>query len=70
MFIYETYVLKGEADAKFSLNDIWNLFQGDALPNSASNVCRQMINCMRAWNIRSSTENRDHQASTWVNDGG
>ena len=32
MFIYETYVLEGEADAKFSLNDIWNLFQEDALP--------------------------------------
>ena len=65
MFIYETYVLEGEADAKFSLNDIWNLFQGDALPNSASNVCRQMI----VWdylqkNIRSSTEHRNHQTNT------
>ena len=29
MFVYGTYVLEGEADAKFSLGDIWNLFQGD-----------------------------------------
>ena len=66
MFVYETYVLEGEADAKFSLNDIWNLFQG---PNNASNFCRQMINCMKAWdylqkNIRSSTEHQDHQTNT------
>ena len=31
MFVYETYVLEGEANAKFSLNDIWNLFHGDTL---------------------------------------
>ena len=47
MFVYGTYVLDGEVDAKFSLGDIWNLFQGDALPNSASNFCRQMINSMK-----------------------
>ena len=47
MFIYGTYVLEGEADAKFSLGEIWNLLQA---PNNASNFCRQMINCMRAWN--------------------
>ena len=28
----------------------WNLFQEDPLQNNASNFCRQMINCMRAWN--------------------
>ena len=50
MFVYGTYVLEGEVDAKFSLGDIWNLFQGDTLPNNASNFCRQMINCMKAWN--------------------
>ena len=50
MFVYGTYVLEGKADAKFSLGDIWNLFQEDALPNNASNFCRQMINCMKAWN--------------------
>ena len=27
MFVYGTYVLEGEADSKFSLGDIWNLFQ-------------------------------------------
>ena len=66
MFVYGTYLLEGEADAKFSLNDTWNLFQG---PNNASNFCRQMINCMKAWdylqkNIRSSTEHQDHQTNT------
>ena len=41
MFVYGTYVLDGEVDAKFSLSDIWNLFQGDSLPNNASNFYRQ-----------------------------
>ena len=49
MFVHGTYILEGKADAKFSLGDIWNLFQEDALPNNASNFCRQMINCMKAW---------------------
>ena len=48
MFVYGRYVLEGKADATFSLNDIWNLFQKDNLPNN--NFCRQMINCMKAWN--------------------
>ena len=47
MFVYGTYILEGEADGKFSLGDIWNLLQS---PNNASNFCRQIINCMRAWN--------------------
>ena len=47
MFVYGTYVLEWEADAKFSLGDIRNLLQS---PNNASNFYRQMINCMRAWN--------------------
>ena len=70
MFVYGTYVLEGEVDAKFSLRDIWNLFQGDTLPNNASNFCRQMINCMYEGvelptkNIRASTEHQDYQAST------
>ena len=49
MFVYRTYVLEGEADANFFLGDIWKLFQEDLLPNNASNFCRQMINCMKAW---------------------
>ena len=49
MFIYGIYALEGEADSKFSLDDIWNLFQEDLLPNNASNFCRQMINYMTAW---------------------
>ena len=50
MFVYRTCVLEGEADAKFSLSEIWKLFQEDPLPNNVSNFCRQMINCMKAWN--------------------
>ena len=53
MFIYGTYVLEGEADAKFSLGNIWNLFQEDRLPNNK--LCKQMINCMRAWNYLQKT---------------
>ena len=45
MFIYRTYALEEEADSKFSLGGIWNLFQE---PNNTSNFCRQMIDCMRA----------------------
>ena len=37
MFVYGTYVLEGKAGANFSLGDIWNLFQGNALPNNSSN---------------------------------
>ena len=48
MFVYGTYVLEGEADAKFSLDDIWKLLQEDLLPSNASNFCSQMINCMTA----------------------
>ena len=55
MFVYGTYVLEGEADAKFSLGDIWNLFHGDTLPNNASNFCWQMINCMKVWDYLQKT---------------
>ena len=50
MFIYGTYALEGEADSKVSLSVMWNLFQE---PNN--NFCRQMINCMRAWNYLQKT---------------
>ena len=52
MFIYGTYALEGEADSKFSLSNIWNLFQK---PNNTSNFCRQMINCRKAWNYQQKT---------------
>ena len=39
MLIYGTYALEGEADSKFSLSDIWNLFQEDHLPSNK--FCRQ-----------------------------
>ena len=55
IFVYRAYVLEGEVDAKFSLSDIWNLFQEDPLPNNASSFCRKMINCMRAWNYQQKT---------------
>ena len=47
MFIYGTYVLEKKVDAKFSLGDVWNLFQAGTLPNNAGNFCRQMINCIK-----------------------
>ena len=50
MFVYGTYVLEGETNTKFSLSEIWKPFQEDPLPNNASNFCRQMTNCMKAWN--------------------
>ena len=53
MFIHGTYALEGEADSKFSLSDIWNLFQEDHLPSN--NFYRQMINCMKAWNYLQKT---------------
>ena len=45
MFVYGTYTLEGEEDSKFSLSDIWDLFEKR---NNTSKFCRQMINCMRA----------------------
>ena len=57
MFVYGIYILEGEANAKFSLDDIWNLFQEDALPNNTCMFCRQMINCMNAWNYLQKTSN-------------
>ena len=55
MFVYGTYVLEGEADGNFFLGDIWNLIQGDTLPNNASNFCGQMINCIKAWDYLQKT---------------
>ena len=55
VFVYGTYVLEGAADAKFSLDDTWKVFQEDHLPNNASNFCRQMINCMKAWSYLQKT---------------
>ena len=52
MFIYGTYALEGEADSKFSLSGIWNLFQK---PNNTSNFYRKMINSMKAWNYLQKT---------------
>ena len=48
MYVYETYILEGEVDAKFSLGGIWKLFQKDLLRNNSSNFCRQMIKSMKA----------------------
>ena len=75
ILVYNTFILEREVDAIVSLGDIWNLFQGDTLPNNASNFCRQMMHCMKAWNYiqknnRSSTEHQDYQPKTSVNDGG
>ena len=48
MYVYETYILEGKVDAKFSLGGIWKLFQKDLLRNNSSNFCRQMIKSMKA----------------------
>ena len=52
--IFHVYIqnirFRGDADAKFPLGKIWNLLQAGSLPNNTSNFCRQMINCMKAWN--------------------
>ena len=48
MYVYGTYILEGEVDAKFSLGGIWKLFQKDLLRNNSSNFCRQMIKSMKA----------------------
>ena len=40
---------------KFYLGDIWKLFQEDLLENNVGNCCRQMINCMKAWNYLQKT---------------
>ena len=55
MFVYGAYILEGEADAKCSFDDIWKLFQDDLLSNNAGNFCRQMINCIKAWNYLQKT---------------
>ena len=55
MFVYGTYILETEVDAKFSLGDIWNLFQGDTLPNNVRNFCRQMIKFLKVWNYQQKT---------------
>ena len=47
-----TYALEGEVDSKFSLSDIWNLFEE---LNNTSNFYRQKINCMKAWNYLQKT---------------
>ena len=55
LFVYGTYVLEEQVDAKFSLGDTWNLYQEGTLPNNTSNFCRQMINCMKALNYLQKT---------------
>ena len=52
-FFYGTYVLEGQADAKFSLGEIWNLFQEDHL--LSNNFYKLMINCMKTWNYLQKT---------------
>ena len=41
-----------EHTSKFCLDDTWNLFKGD---HNTSNFCRQMINCMKAWDYLQKT---------------
>ena len=50
VFIYRTYVLEGETDENFSLNETWNLLRDvvDPLSSNAIIFTRQILNCMRA----------------------
>ena len=72
MLIYGTYVLEWEADAKFSLGEIWNVLQAGPLQckhfMQANDKLYEGIE-LHTKNIRFSTEDRDHQANTQDNDG-
>ena len=73
MLVYGTYVLEVEVDAKLSLGDISNLFQKYLTKKrkqflQANDKLYEDVELVTK-NIRSSTEHRDYQASTWVNDG-
>ena len=48
-------VIPESSDAKFSLDNIWKLFQEDPLPNNANNFFKQMINCMKVWDYLQKT---------------
>ena len=68
MFAYGTYVLEGEVHAKFSLSDIWNLFQEDALQKTRKQFLQANDRLYEGVELpsknKSSTEHRDYQAST------
>ena len=68
MFTYGTYVLEGEVHAKFSLGDIWNLFQEDALQKTRKQFLQTNDRLYEGAELpsknRSSTEHRNYQAST------
>ena len=68
MFTYGTYVLEGEVHAKFSLGDIWNLFQEDALQKTRKQFLQANDRLYEGAELpsknRSSTEHRNYQAST------
>ena len=73
MLVYGTYVLEVEVDAKLSLGDISKLFQKYLTKKrkqflQANDKLYEDVELVTK-NIRSSTEHRDYQASTWVNDG-
>ena len=72
MLIYGTYVLEWEADAKFSLGEIWNVLQAGPLQckhfMQANDKLYEGIE-LHTKNIRFSPEDRDHQANTQDNDG-
>ena len=73
IFVYRTYALEEEADTKFSLSDVWNLFQGDTYQQrkqflQANDKLYEGVE-LPTKNIRSSTEHQDHQESTQDHDG-
>ena len=58
MFIYGTYALEGEADSKFSLGDIWNLFQEPKQPKQFLQANDDLYEGMEL------PKHRDNQANT------
>ena len=74
MFIYGTYILEGEADAKFSFGKIWNLLKAGPFSNNAKKLLLANDKLydgieIHTKNIRFSSEYRDNQANTQDNDG-
>ena len=47
---YENHPYVEEFTKECNAMFVYGTFQGDTLPNNASNFCRQMTNCMKTWN--------------------
>ena len=68
VFVYGTYVLEEETDPNFLWVIYGIYFRKTLYFRKANDKLYEGVE-LPTKNIRSSTEHRDHQASTWVNDG-